>query len=387
MLNKDLMTRGGGGDDSWIPYVIDQNPHSNMYGMNKISLIKDNGKYYIKCPPRPSYDSTNDREFCCWLLISVVTIDDNPPNNQWTNIRIARLDTYPKSQNLEDQIKQQLFNQTQYSAYYPYSESLNCYVLGFIASYYFDYMPKWTFEFSDEIKAKIRNQENFDEVCTLSFVEQRVNKGAPAVFDYIDYTTGQQPMLLEPDLYTAKYYYQWDNNPGFVISKPDVINIAGGLDLSNAEQFNTRAWINWNTTVPLDYCPTTFYNTNLISGGLDTVYLGIVSNNQYYSADCRIPNYISPFSKLENVSFTARIIYTPNNSTSHDIDKLRLVDMTIHINNNDFAISGVKSFSDVSNDFEYIIISIFRYSGSQYLSWNTDLAKPNFGLPVEQLIY
>ena len=378
---KDLMFRSlrGGGDYGF--YVIDQNPHSSMYGTSKAEVVNRGGRLYLKCPPKPEYDSTNDREFCCWMLLNSQTTDNNFPSKDWSNIAIARTELYNSSYP-DNPVTVQTFGSTEYPIY-GYIESFNrfSFLTGFVACYYQDYYPKWTFAIPEEVRTKLSNQETFGPTTyTMPLVEQRTNKGGLYYID-VSVVSGSIPSIGF-DFYLPNNNNGYDVAPNSVVDRSKVINTESSIDFTEAIN-GGRGWTNWNSSVPIDYLPSMFRNTVTIENLEFSVYS---STSLMYNSAGYLENPISfPLDKLENVSISASIGASFHESGGGAvIGSGHFEDMMLSINGVNYPFSGGFTFrpSTFTDPYYLIIPSVFGEL-IEFSYINDDISQPNFGLPIE----
>ena len=345
-----------------------------MYGVRAIEPELVDGTPLLRTPPRPQYDSSNDKEFCCWAILSGVTSNDKPPSKTWDNLRLMRSDAVLSVDNT-DQYNIQYFDTLQYPLDYIYSNTgLFIYVLGFVACYYQDFTPKWTFKFPDELIQKLANKEYFNDIeYSLPFVEQRVNKGAPYYFDDLLAIPGELP-AINHNLYSDIIP---DLPPTYALDKGLVVDLNTAVDLSKANATQVgQYWSNWNTVVPLTYCPTCLQDTQ----GLDYITFiefALMDNTTILATDHFMPSEIPlPINTLENVSITSSFAYNERYST-----KLRLSNTRLNINNNSYDV-GINFITtrDLSSA-EYLIITDLFCFEYDYPT-KPDIDKPNFGVPI-----
>lgn len=364
-------------------YVIDQNPHSSMYGTSKAEVVNRGGRLYLKCPPKPEYDSTNDREFCCWMLLNSQTTDNNFPSKDWSNITIARTELYNSSYP-DNPITVQTFGSTEYPIY-GYIGSVNpfTFLAGFVACYYQDYYPKWTFAIPEEVRTKLTNQESFGPTTyTMPLVEQRTNKGGLYYTD-VPVVSGSIPSIGF-DFYLpvdADPYFIYDVAPNVVVDRSKVINTENSIDFTEAIN-GGRGWTNWNSSVPIDYLPSLFRSTVSI----ESLSYDIYSNNSIiYSHATHLQNPISfPLDKLENVSISASISASFHEAGGVAMAAGRFEDMVLSINGVNYPFGGGFSINPrYSTDLRYLIIPSVFGEFSEYSYIDDDISQPNFGLPIE----
>lgn len=375
---KNLMFRSlrEGGDYGF--YVIDQNPHSSRYGTSKAEVVNRGGRLYLKCPPKPEYDSTNDREFCCWMVLNSQTTDNNFPLKDWSNIRIARTELYNSSYP-DNSVTVQTFGSTEYPIYgYVGSGTRFTFLAGFVACYYQDYHPKWTFAIPEEVRTKLTNQESFGPTTyTMPLVEQRTNKGGLYYVDDVPVVSGSIPSI-GLDFYLSNEY---DVPPMNTIDKGKVVNTENSIDFTEAIN-GGRVWTNWNSSVPTDYLPSIFRNTVEVEDLQFNIYS---STSIIYSAAGHLEKPIFfPLDKLENVSISASIGASFHEAGGTTVSSGHFEDMILSINGVNYPFGGGFTFRPSTFiDPQYLIIeSVFSFLCEfSYLDY--DISQPNFGLPIE----
>lgn len=254
-------------------YIIDQNPHSSFYGTTLAKIV---GTDTI-CPQKPEYDSSNDAEFVCWLLISATTADNDAPLSDWSNI--DQIYTTPYTVNSTYNNKVQVFGQTKYPLTYTYEDTTKVYTIGFIASYVADYGVKWTFALPQVKEAYLEAQETQQNVrkkidAELQLIEQRVNKAGANYDEYNQPTislVNGKPTFTE-SLYPASTSY-FDISPSSLIDLNKIVRTENSVDLTNS--FYPRHYTNWQYSTPLDYCPMMFKTQKLVDTASDEGYAQI----------------------------------------------------------------------------------------------------------------
>lgn len=378
---KNLMFRSLRGGDYGF-YVIDQNPHSSMYGTSKAEVVNRGGRLYLKCPPKPEYDSTNDREFCCWVLLNSQTTDNNFPRKDWSNIRIARTELY-NSFLPDDPITVQIFGSTEYLIEgYVSAVHRPSFLLGFVACYYQDYHPKWTFAIPEEVRTKVINQESFGPTLyTMPLVEQRTNKGGYYYTTDVSVVSGSIPSI-------AFDFYLPNNEQGYDISPIDTVDRSKVISTENSIDFTAainggQYWTNWNSSVPTDYLPSLFRNTVTIESLEYYIYS---SNSIIYNSTGYFENPISfPLDRLENVSISASI-----GASFHEIGSGTVIasghfdDILLSINGVNYPFTfGFTFRPSRDTDLRYLIIPSVFGELIEYSYIDADIDQPNFGLPIE----
>lgn len=345
-----------------------------MYGVRAIEPELVDGIPLLRTPPKPQYDSTNDKEFCCWAILGGLTSNDKPPSKTWDNLRLMRSDAVLPVDNT-DQYNIQYFDTPQYPLDYIYSNTgLYVYILGFVACYYQDFTPKWTFKFPNELRQKIANNEDFENIeYSLTFVEQRVNKGAPYYFDDLLAIPGEPP-TISYNLYSDIIP---DLPPTYALDKGLVVDLNTAVDLSKANVTQVgQYWSNWNTEVPLTYCPTCLQSTQIIDS-ITQMEFTLMDNTAILATDIAVTSQIPlPINTLESVSIISSFTY------NHDYtNKLRISNTRLIINGNSYDTGLHFSTSRDLSSAEYLIITnLFGYDNDYPTI--PDVDEPNFGVPI-----
>ena len=380
---KDLMFRSLRVGDYGF-YVIDQNPHSSMYGTSKAEVVNRGGRLYLKCPPKPEYDSTNDREFCCWMLLNSQTTDNNFPSKDWSNVRIARTELYNSSYP-DNPVTVQTFGSTEYPIY-GYIESGNSFTFlaGFVACYYQDYHPKWTFAIPEEVRTKVINQEPFGPTAyTMPLIEQRTNKGG---FYYTDVpvVSGSIPSIGFDFYLPVDTEFSYDVSPALAVDKGKVITTENSIDFSNVMLDISRDdWVNWNNSATTDYLPSSFKSNVSIESLELSIYssTSIIYSWQSYFKEQPLS---LPLDKLENVLISATITSSFHESGGVVRGSVDFDDTALSINGISYPFSSGFSINPrYDNDLRYLIIPSVFGDSCDFSYVYPDTSQPNFGLPIE----